>query len=526
MDYPTWAPGIGGGVLIGIISIVHVLVSHFAVGGGIAMAVVETLAVRRRDASLRALARRSSTMLILISTVFGAITGVAIWFSIGLVAPAGTSALIRNFAWGWAIEWTFFLLEVATALAWAATWDRVSPRTHLLFIWLYAFAAFMSLVVIQGILAFMLTPGRWLQTHLFWDGLLNPTYLPGLVLRTGTCLLLAGGYLALAAQREKNAQARGKLVRLLAVFQVVGAAVALAAFPWWQRAALPGGLDAVFAGAASTLSGMQGTVSLARAGLVVALALSVFAVVLPRWHRWPTAVVTLLAAFTFLGGYERVREGARKPFLIRDWMFSNGIRVDQVPRLNERGILATSGWASRAAAVGNLEAGEEIFRIQCSSCHTRDGYNSIRALLGAADPDRIAGVIGLMRADAEVWAAAVVSSEGGAAPTGGARPDANAARARIVDRDQLAYPYMPPLVGTEEDAAALAEYLLHAAGGGLAAGEGRLPALADGGLTSREDGPAGRPTDRTAARVGGEREGEREGEGPAPVAPGGNGGGR
>jgi cytochrome bd ubiquinol oxidase subunit I len=511
MDYPTWAPGIGGGVIIGMISIVHVLVSHFAVGGGIAMAVVESLAVFRRDVSLRALARRSSTMLILVSTVFGAISGVGIWFSIGLVAPSATSALIRNFAWGWAIEWTFFLLEVATALTWAATWDRVRPRTHLLFIWLYAFAAFMSLVVIQGILAFMLTPGRWLETHLFWDGLFNPSYLSGLVLRIGTCLLLAGSYLALAAQREKDARARGRMVRLLAVFQVVGSVVALASFPWWQRAALPGGLEAVFAGAASTLQAMRWTVSLARAGLGAALVLSFWAVLRPRWHRWPTAVVTLLAAFVFLGGYERVREGARKPFVIHDWMFSNGIRVDQVPRLNARGILTASGWASRAAAVGNLEAGEQVFRIQCSSCHTRDGYNSIRTRLGAADPDRIAGLIGFMRADAEVWAAAL---KGDTAPSGGT------AGAKSVDRDQLTYPYMPPLVGTEEDAAALAEFLLHAAGGGLASEAGRGPARANGGVASREAGPIGRLTDRSAARVGGGR-----GDGDSvPMAATGNGG--
>jgi cytochrome bd ubiquinol oxidase subunit I len=481
MDYPTWVPGIGGGVVIGIISIVHVLVSHFAVGGGIAMAVVETLSLRRRDPALRALARRSSTMLILISTVFGAISGVAIWFSIGLVAPAATSALIHNFAWGWAIEWTFFILEVATALAWAATWDRVRPRTHLLFIWLYAFAAFMSLVVIQGILAFMLTPGRWLETHRFWDGLLNPSYVPGLVLRTGICLLLAGGYLVLAAQREKDTTARGRLVRLLAWFQVAGAVLAWVSFPWWQRMALPGGLETVFAGAATTLHGMQGTVSLARIGLAVASGLSLFALVLPRWHRWPTAVVTLLAAFTFFGAYERVREGARKPFVIHGWMFSNGIRVDQVPVLNERGVLTSSGWASRAAAVGNLEAGEQIFRIQCSACHTRNGYNSIRTRLGAADPERIAGLISLMRADAETWAAAVTAG------------------ARTVERDRLTYPYMPPLVGTEEDAAALAEYLLHAAGGGMASDEGRIPATGNVGLATREGEPAGHPADRGVA---------------------------
>ncbi len=477
MDYPTWGPGIGGGVVIAIISVAHVLVSHFAVGGGIALAVLETLSVRRRDPSLRALARRSSIMLILISTVFGAVSGVAIWFSIGLVAPAATSALIRTFAWAWAIEWTFFIVEVATALAWATTWDRVRPRTHLLLIWLYAAAAFLSLVVIQGILAFMLTPGRWLVTHQFWDGLLNPSYLPGLVLRTGICLLLAGCYLALAAQRERDLAARGSMVRLLAGFQIVGAVLGGASYLWWLQAALPGGLAAVFAGAAATAQSMRWTVSLARAGLLVALALSLFAFFRPRWHRWTTAVVTLLAAFLFFGAFERVREGARKPFVIRDWMFSNGILLSDVPRLNERGILAVSGWASRAAASGNLEAGEQIFRIQCAACHTRDGYNSIRERLGAADPDRIAGLIGFMRADAEVWAEAVRTQRVSAGPGAGTAD-------LKVDRDQLVYPYMPPLVGTEEDAAALAEYLLRAAGGGLALREREVRPLPAGGLVS------------------------------------------
>ena len=45
MDYPIWNLAMGGGVLIGIVSIVHVWVSHFAVGGGLAIAVVETMAV-------------------------------------------------------------------------------------------------------------------------------------------------------------------------------------------------------------------------------------------------------------------------------------------------------------------------------------------------------------------------------------------------------------------------------------------------------------------------------------------------
>ena len=202
MDYPIWNLSMGGGVLIAIVAITHVWVSHFAIGGGLAIAMVETLSVRRRDPALRDLAKRASLMLILISTVFGAISGVGIWVTIGLVQPAATSALIHNYVWGWAAEWGFFILEVVTALLYYATWDKVRPRTHLLIIWLYFFAAYMSLVIIQGIISFMLTPGHWVETHSFWDGIFNPTYFPGLLMRTGICLLLAGAYMIFAAMRE------------------------------------------------------------------------------------------------------------------------------------------------------------------------------------------------------------------------------------------------------------------------------------------------------------------------------------
>ncbi|MCL4807473.1 MAG: cytochrome ubiquinol oxidase subunit I, partial [Thermoanaerobaculia bacterium] len=181
MDYPIREFAMGGGILIALVAILHVVVSHFAVGGGLVMAALETAAVKRNDRPLRDLVKRSSMILLLVSTVFGAISGVGIWFTIGVVHPAATSSLIHTFVWAWATEWTFFLLEVVAALAWVATWDKVSPRTHLFLIWIYAFAAFMSLVVIQGILGFMLTPGKFPATFSFWDGFLNPTYLPGIL---------------------------------------------------------------------------------------------------------------------------------------------------------------------------------------------------------------------------------------------------------------------------------------------------------------------------------------------------------
>ena len=105
------------------------------------------------------LARRSSLVLILVSTVFGAISGVGIWVVAGLISPATISALIRNYVWGWAIEWTFFFVEIVAALVYYATWNKISRRVHVMIGWIYFVAAYLSLVVINGIITFMLTPG-------------------------------------------------------------------------------------------------------------------------------------------------------------------------------------------------------------------------------------------------------------------------------------------------------------------------------------------------------------------------------
>ena len=64
----------------------------------------------------------------------------------------------------------------------------------------------------------------------------------------------------------------------------------------------------------------------------------------PRVARPVVMVVVAVAAFTFFGGYERLREGVRKPFLIHSHLFSNGLRVDAIETVNAQGMAATSGW--------------------------------------------------------------------------------------------------------------------------------------------------------------------------------------
>ena len=441
MDYPIWDLSMGGGVLSALVAVPRVWVAHFAVGGGLAIAIVETLGVRRNDPALRSLARRSSQMLILVSTVFGAISGVGIWVTIGLVQPAATSSLIHNFVWGWAAEWGFFILEVATALLYYATWDKVRPRTHLLIIWLYFFAAYMSLVIIQGIISFMLTPGKWLETGSFWDAIFNPTYFPGLVMRTGICVLLAGAYMMFAALREPDGAARASLVRLMAGFQVAGGVVAWGGYRWWENA-LPESVRLIFLGGSPLVPALGATRGLVLCSLAAFMLLAVFAWVLPRAQRWPVAAVGLLAAFSFFGAEERVREGVRKPFVIRDFMFSNGILVSEIKDLNQRGILSKATWAARESDGTPVSMGRAVYRAQCQACHTVDGYLSMRQLVAAPDADTLGLILEVLQGQGEGYTSGAHTEKG------------------HIATQKLDYPAMPPLVGTAEEIAALKAWLL------------------------------------------------------------------
>jgi len=147
----------------------------------------------------------------------------------------------------------------------------------------------------------------------------------------------------------------------------------------------------------------------------------------------------MVAAFAFFAGYERLREGVRKPFLIHDYMFANGVLVEEIPRINEEGILAKAGWAA-AAVEGDEPAarGRQIFRAQCASCHTLDGYQAIRPLL-PEDPDMTYSVLYALYDQGQAFA----DLEPG----------------ERVDMAELSYPYMPPFVGTEEEMEDLVDYL-------------------------------------------------------------------
>ena len=96
MEYPIWEPFVANSLIIAVVAVIHVFVSHFAIGGGLYLVLAEKWARRLNDKEHLAYVQRHSKFFLLLTIVFGAVTGVGIWITIGLIHPVGTKWLINN----------------------------------------------------------------------------------------------------------------------------------------------------------------------------------------------------------------------------------------------------------------------------------------------------------------------------------------------------------------------------------------------------------------------------------------------
>jgi mono/diheme cytochrome c family protein len=90
-----------------------------------------------------------------------------------------------------------------------------------------------------------------------------------------------------------------------------------------------------------------------------------------------------------------MRELLRKPFVVYGYMYTNGIRKESIPELDNKGFLASCKWAplGLTASSTDVDRGRAIFRYQCLGCHTEGGYRSMSRLLGERDKDAIEGFL-------------------------------------------------------------------------------------------------------------------------------------
>ncbi|UOD34797.1 cytochrome ubiquinol oxidase subunit I [Deferribacteraceae bacterium V6Fe1] len=417
MNYPIWiSEALSGAQLIAIIAVFHVFISHFAVGMGLYVVLTEKIAIKSGNLEEKVFVKKSSALILLISAVLGALTGVGIWFSIALVSPAGTAALIHIFVWGWATEWIFFVLEIFAILAYYYTWNKVSDSTHVFLGWLYFIGAWMSLAIIAGIIAFQLTPGTYLEDKSFWGAFFNPTYFPSVVGRTGISFVLAGIYATLVLSFTKNKEIKVKYGRFTGYFIIAGAVLTFLGMYWWVQA-IPEEVREQFLGGNEILSSFYNNSIYLTIALIVLAA--IFTLAIPKYMNIAFALVLLILGQASFGYYEFTRERVRKPYVIRDFMYSNGILKNEVEKIKQVGFLNYDKWATVGQPNDEIGKGRRIYNSQCRICHMPQGFNEMYSKVEGLTAEDLYGMLDDL--------------------------DAN--------------PLMPPFAGNDADKQALSKYL-------------------------------------------------------------------
>ena len=159
------------------------------------------------------------------------------------------------------------------------------------------------------------------------------------------------------------------------------------------------------------------------------------------------ATATLLCALAFAAsaGGEFVREGVRKPYTVRNTLYSNALKQPELEYLRTVGSVTHDPYPLRDAdALPNdqVRLGARVYRFQCSICHTIDGTNGLTHLTGSWTPDQ---------------------------------------KRMNISKLQRTKPFMPPFAGNAEEVEALVQFLSWTHAGR----PGRWPTSADPEVVGR-----------------------------------------
>ena len=284
--------------------------------------------------------------------------------------------------------------------------------------WIYFAAAFLSLVVINGIITFMLTPGGWLENQEFWTGFFNPTYWPSAVVRTFAGVAIAGMFTLLSSAGLAKETFRRRVTLWNAGWAVAGVLGVILGAQWYKHSIAVWQENGALTGSIPVL---PVAATIFKAGLAATAILAVLPLVMPDGHRRTNAVALLLVGLLTMGAGEWLREAGRKPYTIHGYLYSTGMLVEDEERIAAEGMAANTKWISPAAAGDEVRLGRDLYLAWCQPCHTVDGYNGLAPWLA-------------------LWNEQTV--------------------AELLPRLEYLRALMPPWYGTEEENAALTSYLL------------------------------------------------------------------
>lgn len=448
MDFPLFhLDFMGNRLLVATIAILHVVINHsLAVGFAPLVTFLEFRGYQKKKLNPEQgkvwddTARKLMFTAFIITTTVGALTGVGIWFATSLANPASLGSLIRIFYFAWFTEWIIFVLEVVFIIIYYLTWKRSneSPqrkRRHILFgVWLSIFS-WLTMAIIVAILGFMMDPGAWIDHKTLFSGFTNPLYFPQLVFRTPIAMMMAGCVALLVTAyilKRKNPHRSG-ILRHISIWILIWMPVALVGayiYYWYIPRAMVGNLP-VALGTQQFQTWYDSLLDVMLIVVGIGFVVSILGSIAPKRLPKHLLFIPVVASILFLGTFERLREFIRKPYVIGDYMYANGILVEEYPLYQQAGLLKNAPYASVSEITeeNKLQAGEEVFNLACTRCHTTHGVNSVvnrfERLYGTENPLNL-----------------------------------EAMKTYMKSMHNVRY-YMPPFPGNDEELDALARYIQH-----------------------------------------------------------------
>lgn len=396
MDFPIFhLDMIGNRMLIAFIGILHVMINHaLAVGFIPVVTLLEYFGYRKQKynpgeaGQWDDLARKMMFVAFIITTTVGALTGVGIWFSVALVNPDAIGSLIRVFYGAWFTEWIVFVLEVVFVMIYFLRWKKSNQslqakKRHIQFGAFLSVFSWLTMAIIVAILGFMMTPGNWLSNRTFLTGVANPLYIPQLYFRTPLAMMLGGAFALFLVMifLKKGNSIREKAVSYLSLWLLIWTPVC-AVGALLYRTVIPGAMLGNLPTAVATLAFSKWYDSLLIiiiGAVAISFLVALWGFLKPKHLPRAALIFPLIALFLFLGSFERIREFIRKPFVIGEYMYANGLRVENYPTYQKDGILPHAVYVStpHVTEANKIEAGKNVFMLACSRCHTVNGINSV-----------------------------------------------------------------------------------------------------------------------------------------------------
>lgn len=371
-------------LLIAFIGFLHMIVAHFAIGGGFLFYLEEKRCLNSGDFTTLSFLQKTSEKFLYVTIVFGSVSGLGIWFSIALLSPFSTAYLVNRFLWIFAIEWVFFLLSVFFLFLYVETWNKVKPKLHLRIVRIYSFSAFMTLFFINAIITFQLTPTKLRGTINLFKAFFNKTFFPSLLSRTFLSVMIGSlFFLFFVSYREestlKNSFAKRYFKYIFYSFLLFLVSIIFYSFQ------IPKSNIENF----QTISYLKGILIFSGFLLAVGIFLSFsFCILLPSLFKPHFTLIALSCVLVSLGLFEWIREDLRLPYLIVQRTYGNDLNVKNLKEYQDQGIISFAPFLSNSNVKKDEKLqGELLFKRVCGNCHTIKGINSLNKIFSQIDEE-------------------------------------------------------------------------------------------------------------------------------------------